>query len=229
MKSFNEEAMEAIVAGTAIVSGAAAILSDPPIRVWGGHGVLPLDGDDFVGMDDRGIAQQTSGALGGAAGGITLELSGIDDEAMALLEADELKQAPVIIWRLIFAGDGKTLLDYEVFDRGRVDQVTTSETVGGAAIIRVQVEDPARGLGRRGQRMCSDADQRLINPSDGYFKHTAYAGEKMLYWGGKRPARAGSVLTSNPPGNGYGVGGYAGQGGGVTVGPHTTQTGLFWE
>lgn len=213
MKAFSEEAMAAIVAGTAIVTGAVAIMCDPAVYVWGGPGILPLLGEDYLGLDDRGVAQRTEGALGAAAGGITLNLSGIDPAALELLDADELRQAPAVIRRLIFAGDGKTLLGHHVFDRGRCDRVATVETVGGKAVIRVNVDDAARGLGRSGQRMCSDSDQRLINPADGYFKNTAYAGEKMLYWGGKRPQRAGSALTSNPSGMFPTTGG-AGAGGG---------------
>ena len=89
-----------------------------------------------------------------------------------------------------------------MFDRGRVDTVETVETIGGAAAIVVAVETAARGLGSSGARMRSDADQRLINPTDGYFKHTAFAGEKALYWGGRRPNRAGSALGGSIGGGG---------------------------
>jgi hypothetical protein len=75
-----------------------------------------------------------------------------------------------------------------VFDRGRGDALDTVETIGGPAVVNLAVESAARGLGRSGARMRSDPDQRLINPDDGYFKNTAYAGEKMLYWGGKKPS-----------------------------------------
>jgi len=42
--------------------------------------------------------------------------------------------------------------------------------------------------------MRTDADQRLVNATDGGMRHISYAGQKMLYWGGKVPARAGSAL-----------------------------------
>jgi hypothetical protein len=80
-----------------------------------------------------------------------------------------------------------------VFDRGRLDAVGSDEVVGAAAAISGAVESAARGLGRSGSRMRADADQRLISASDGYFKHTAYAAQKMLYWGGKRPVRTGEA------------------------------------
>jgi hypothetical protein len=110
------------------------------------------------------------------------------------LDADEIKGGAAVMRRLIFASDGKTLLDYDIWDRGRIDAVSTVETIGAGAAIKVSVESAARGLGRSGQRMRSDSDQRLINPNDGYFRKAAYAGEKMLYWGGKKPARTQDVM-----------------------------------
>jgi hypothetical protein len=197
MKSIDPAAMTAIEAGEAIVTGAAEILCDPPLRVWGGYGPITIDGEVYQGLGDRALAQQTAGAIGGVAQGLTLSLSGIEAEALELLEADEIAAAAVVIRRLIFACDGKTLLDAHVFDRGRCDEVNSEEVIGGKAAIKVNVESAARGLGQRGGRMRSDSDQRLIDATDGYFKNTGYAPEKMLYWGGKRPHRIGSVMGAD--------------------------------
>jgi hypothetical protein len=138
--------------------------------------------------------QVAGGALGDAAQNITLTLSGIDPETAALLDATGLGSAPAVLWRLIFDQAGITLLDAQVWQRGRLDTILREEEIGAAAAIRAQIESPAKGLGRRGARMRSDADQRLIDPADGFFKNVSYAGEKTLYWGGRRPARAGSAL-----------------------------------
>jgi hypothetical protein len=196
--------MTAIEAGEAIVAGAAEITprdAGTVIRVWGGYGVLTIDGNDYQPLGDRAFAQQTSGAIGGVAQGMTLVLSGIEPEALALLDADEVKGASVRIIRLIFASDGKTLLDANTFDRGRGDALNSVETIGGSAAINYAVESAARSLGRSGARLRSDPDQRLISSTDGYFKNTAYAGEKSLYWGGKKPSRAGTAVSSPPTGS----------------------------
>ncbi len=206
MKTIATDAMTAITAGEAIVTGAVKITPrDPlldPIFVWGGYGVITIDGDDYLPLGDRGLAQQTAGALGGVAQGMTLALSGVESAALALLDADEVKGASVVVYRLIFASDGKTLLDNHVFDRGRGDTIETDESVGGPSTINFAVESTARGLGRSGARMRADFDQRLINPDDGYFKATAYAAEKMLYWGGKKPARTGDATGGSTGGFG---------------------------
>lgn len=161
------------------------------LRVWGGGGPIEIAGEIYQGIGDRGLAQQTAGAIGGVAQGLQLGLSGIEPEILEHFDGDEVKGASVVVRRLIFGSDGKTLLDASIFDRGRVDAVDTSEVVGGAAAIILAVETAARGLGSSSARQRSDSDQRLISATDGYFKNTAFAGQKKLYWGGRRPVTAG--------------------------------------
>ncbi|MBB5987438.1 hypothetical protein [Sphingobium lignivorans] len=196
MKSFSTAEKAAMEAGTAKVGGAVQILCDDPVRVWSGEGTLPIAGDGYTGIGARGMAQVTGGAIGSAAQGITLSLSGIEPAAIALLDAPGLKNAPVTIWRLIFDGTGTQFLGAHVFRRGRVDTVASNEVVGGEAAIHVAVEGSARGLSRRGGRMRTDADQRLIDSTDGGFRRVSYAGKKMLYWAGRKPAMASSALPS---------------------------------
>lgn len=194
MKSFSDPAMAEIIAGTAVESAAVEILCDPPVRAWRGYGTLSLPAGDFDGVGSQGFVVTSNGALGGSAQNITLALSGIEPAVLELLDADELRGAPAVIWRLIFKGDSKTLLDAQPFQRGRVDQVPVEAVIGGAATISVMIETAARGLGRRGGRMRSDADQRLIKANDGSFKNASFAGMKTLYWGGPMPVAAGTAL-----------------------------------
>ena len=203
MKTLSPAALAALDAGEALVSGAVEIACDPPVRIWGGYHQLPLEGRVFEPVGDRGLAQVMGGALGDAAQDITLTLSGIEPAALELLDANGLSGAPAILWRLIFDQSGNTLLDYHVWASGRCDTMPTEEDIGATAAIQVRLETAAKGLGRRGMRMRSDADQRLIDPADGFFKNVSFAAEKQMYWGGRRPARAGSVL----PGGGGGGGG----------------------
>lgn len=202
MKVIAAAALNALADGTAIVVGAIEVTADPPLRIWGGNGPITFDGRTFVPIGDRSLVQVAGGALGGAAQGITLTLSGIEPEVLELLEADEVAQAPATLWRTIFAGDGQTLLDAHVWSRGRLDQLITEEDVGGMASLSALLETAARALGRRGARMRSDADQRLIKSNDGFFRNVAYAGEKMLYWGGRKPTTAGAAIGGTSSGGG---------------------------
>ena len=194
MKIFADAAVDAMEAGTAIVSGALDIACDPPLRVWGGHGTLELEEGVFEGVGDRGLVQVSGGAIGGSEQNITVSLSGVDPDTLTLLEADEVRDAPAVLWRLIFDGSGTQMLDAHVFRRGRLDQLITDEAIGGQATISAQIEGAARGLGRRGGRVRPAAGQRLGNAAGGGVRAVSYAGKKMLYWGGQRPATAGSAL-----------------------------------
>ena len=148
--------------------------------------------DSFIGLSHREIGIASSGTLGGLAQNITLSLSGIDPAVLELLDATDLRGAPVTIWTLIGDSTGRQILDSYVHRRGRVDRVPVEETAGGTATIEVEVETAANGLGRKTGRLRSDADQRLIKSDDGSMRAVTYASEKVLYWGGERPARAGS-------------------------------------
>lgn len=206
MKVLAPAALAALEAGDAIVAGAVEIAGDPVLRIWGGYTDLTFDGRTFEGIGDRGLVQVTGGALGDAAQNIELILSGIDPETLALLDAAEISRAPAVLWRLIFDASGTSLLGFNVWARGQLDTLERQEEIGGTASIRARLETAARGLGRRGGRMRSDADQRLVDAADGFFKNVSYAGEKTLYWGGRRPSRAGSSLPGS--GGGFGGGGF---------------------
>jgi hypothetical protein len=74
-----------------------------PLRLWGGYGPITIDGHEFQGVGDRGFVQQTAGAIGGVAQGMTIGLSGIEPNALALLDdAADFRGAGVVIYRLIF-------------------------------------------------------------------------------------------------------------------------------
>jgi hypothetical protein len=168
-----------------------------PIRLWGGYGDLDLPSDagtsTYHGIGDRSLGQQISAAIGGTAQNLTLTLSGIEPAALALLDPSEVKGASAVVRILFFDSAGKTLLGAYVYTRGRVDELKTSEVVGGAASIQLSVEGAARGLGRRGGRARSDADQRLVSSTDGFYRVVSAAPKKTLYWGGKTPSIGGSL------------------------------------
>jgi hypothetical protein len=171
------------------------IEGDGIIRLWGGYGDKELPSDDgvsvFHGIGDRGLVQQTTASIGGSAQNLTLSLSGIEPAALEVLDPSEVKGAAAVVRRLIFDSAGTTLLGAYVYTRGRVDELKTSEVVGGSATIELSIEGAARGLGRRGGRIRSDADQRLVSPTDGFYRVVSAAPKKTLYWGGKKPSTIG--------------------------------------
>lgn len=194
MKSFPPEALMALQLGLAQIGGAIEILTDEPVRAWSGLAPIELGGNAFIPLGHRELGIARGASLGSPAQNMTLTLSGLQPELIELLEATDLRSAPVVLWIVITDASGRNLLHAFVDERGRVDRVPVKETPGGTASITLEVEKAARGLGRKTGRLRSDADQRLIKDTDGAFRSVAYAAEKVLYWGGERPARAGTVL-----------------------------------
>lgn len=204
MKTYSEAAQAALDAGTALAIGAVHLeLTTGPWRVWGGYGDLVLDGQTFKGIGDRGLVSVSAGQLGAAEQGATLALSGVDPEALALVDTLSVRGAPAVLWELLFDASGVTLLSANVWLRGRCDRMPIEDEVGGEAKITLMVEGAVRGLGRRSGRRRTDADQRLIDGGDGGFKAVAYAGEITLNWGGKPPQRAGAALGTYAPVTGH--------------------------
>lgn len=196
MKDFGDAARMAIQENRALSVGAIRIDTQPdPLRVWGGYGDLEIDGETYVGIGDNGLVSVTSAALGGAEQNITLEMSGVDPEVLALYDMTSLRRAAVICYRLVFDSSGQTLLAAPVYSRGRLDQAPKEETAGGTATVRAMVETAARGLGRGGGRMRSLADQSLVDPADDGMKSVSYAGQTTIYFGGKVPSTVAQTIT----------------------------------
>lgn len=208
MKSFSPEAQAALAAGDVLVSGAVRIDTSPdPILLWGGHGEIALpsatapgETEIYKGIGDRGVAQVSGGQLGGTEQGAQLVLSGVDTDIVAATDLSVLRGRGVILWRLIFNGAGSQLLHAAIYLRGRTDRANTVDVPGGTSTLTLGIEGASRGLGRRSERMRSDADQRLIDPDDTGLRRVSYAGEKTIYFGGKPPVRAGVAFQGSGPG-----------------------------
>jgi hypothetical protein len=195
MRTISGAAQAALVSGEVIEAGAFAVMTASPVGYWGGDGDLVIDGVTHVGLGDRFMLLETGGSLGGEEQGAEVTLSGVDADVEVLRALSGLRNAPVVCRRLIFNGTGSTLLEAEVRIRGRVDQLPGEEAPGGESVLRLKIEGAARGAGRRGGRMRTDADQRLVNGLDGGFRRISHAGEVTLYWGGKPPERATTAMV----------------------------------
>lgn len=202
MKTFPSNAKAALRSGRITVSGAVRLATPAPVRLWGGYGPITLVGEAYQGVGDTGLVEVSAGALGTAEQGAQLTLSGVDPDIAGAVDQAALRGVGVVLWRLIFDGPGSTLLHAAPFLRGRVDKVDLTETSGGTSTLIVAVEGAARGLGRRSERMRTDADQRLISPTDSFFARVSYAGEKTIYAGGRPPERAGVLLGGRDVGDG---------------------------
>lgn len=192
MKTYSSQTLDALDAGAVITVGAVKIETEAGFRVWGGDGLLDLDGETYIGIGDRGLVQATASQLGGSEQSLELILSGVNSDVVPIIQAARIRNAPATVWRLLFNASGSTLLAAHKFRRGRVDALPIEDTPGGLAKITARIEGAARGLGRQTGRLRSDADQRMVDASDGAFQWVTQAPLRSLAWGGKPPARISS-------------------------------------
>ena len=213
MKSISSTAITALSNGDAIDVGAVRIGTTSPVCIWGGYGSITLPSgpgganETYDGIGDRGLVQIIGTALGSSEQNITLTMSGIEPDVLSLLNAAGLQGAICQVWLMIWDGAGQTMLDAQIFAAGRLDTISVGDVIGGTATVSANVETAARGLGRSGQRLRTDADQRLISAGDNAFQAVSFAGNKTLYWGGQRPTSA-STLGWTPLNSPASYGGY---------------------
>lgn len=202
MKTIDATALAALAAGTAVVTGAVSFATSPAAHVWGGFGNIAIGGDTYVGIGDAGTVIPVSFEVGGVESGVKLRLSGITDEVIALLAAEDLRGVAVVVRRLIFDAAGTTMHDSSVYFRGRCDEVSLQDVPGGESVATFDIEGSARGLNRSGARFASDNDQKLISATDNSFEAIATSPTKTLYWMGEGPKRAGQAVNGGITGIG---------------------------
>ena len=202
MRLIADAALKALDNGTARIGTAFTIDTSETLRAWTGHGYWEHEGELFEPLGDSEIGITSGASIGGVAQNLSLSLSGIEPEIFALLDAQDARQAPVVVWTQLWDSSGENLLDAFVHRRGRIDRLPITETSGGTSTVTAEIESPARGLGRKTGRLRSDADQRLIDENDGSMRGVSFAAEKTLYWGGRRPSRAGNAVGGNARYNG---------------------------
>jgi hypothetical protein len=96
-------------------------------------------------------------------------------------------QRPVVISRAYLDDAGAVLHILPRF-AGFLDAAPVSDEANGTASMTLSAESNNRELQRATERVRSDADQRLVSATDGFFKHTtASAVDSNIYWGRKGP------------------------------------------
>lgn len=189
MRAFNASTLALLASGRAASRG--LILFDFPSGLygfWDGVGSLVVSGVTYRGAGGiiRSDAVGLSGSLSSSP--LTLTLSSIPQTelspgVLATIEAEQYHQRPVTLSRAYFDPATRALISVERMLRGYVDQMVHEEQPGGEALLSCIIETRGRDVTRRGYRVRSDADQKLIAASDGGMRHAAVAGNQDFYWG----------------------------------------------
>lgn len=165
------------------------ILFDFPSGLWGfwsGAGSLVFEGVTYVGagslLDLSDIRQSTELA----AIKISLTLRAIPNtdltpDILATIEQEQYHQRPVRLMTAFFDPDTEALLSVEVMVRGIVDRIVHND--GDGATLECQIETRTRDITKSGYRVRSDADQKMLDPTDDGLRHVATVHTETIYFG----------------------------------------------
>lgn len=183
MKTLASDALTALDAGRFGVR--ALCLFDLPSGRWGifdDQYDLSYDGDTYIGASGRFQLQLPPGAADLSVRGLTVTLSALDSAALAWVQDQSYRQRPMFASVAILGTDG-TILAVQRWFTGFVDTVLWQERIDGQARLVIRCESASRELDRSGARTRSDADQRALDPDDGFFKHTVGSISTEYQWG----------------------------------------------
>lgn len=115
--------------------------------------------------------------------GLTLELISGDAStiSLALDDADIVQGTPLTIRTAILSLTDYTILDAPIEWVGTLDTMTIAED-GTQCVVRVTAESKAVDLLRGTPMMYSDADQKTVNGTDGFFKYVIDQIDKPIVW-----------------------------------------------
>jgi hypothetical protein len=116
---------------------------------------------------------------------VEIELSQISEHIQQLIRGYEPKQARIELHRG-FVDPKSGLLVSPAVPRfaGFIDEIEiTTPEQGGEGAVSVTCTSHTQEITRSNPATRSDADQRLRDADDGFFRHVALIGEQNIYWG----------------------------------------------
>ncbi|MEI6158374.1 MAG: hypothetical protein WCP77_00960 [Roseococcus sp.] len=170
-----------------IVSRTVAIEMDFPsgmVRVNGSPSDFQILGNTYLGIGGLGGISATEESAELRAYGLTLSLSGIPRDMVAVALGQAYQGRRVTVWEVIFdTTSWAVLADPVVVFRGRMD--TMDVRLGETATIIVKAENRLADWERPRIRRYTDEDQQQAYPGDRGFRFVSATAEKEIVWPGK--------------------------------------------
>lgn len=185
MRSLSSEALAALDSGRFATRCLlkVTIPDEDPFCIWDDLGTLVVDGDTYEGKAGRFAVQASVSGQDMSIRNLDVTLSGLDNEVVALIDAQPWHQQPILIQRAVIATDTPAVIHVMPEFSGALDQMFWREQTDGTSTLVFRCESASRELSRQGVRTRSDADQRERDASDGIFKFAASAVNTSIDWG----------------------------------------------
>lgn len=192
-------AVLAAVQAEVVVRTAAVELDFPSgvVRLNGSPADIAIAGETYLGIGGLGGISASEESAELRSYGLTLQLSGIPRDAVALALAETYQGRRATVWEVLFHRDAYTVLaDPVIVFRGRMD--TMKVTLGATATVVVSCENRLSDWERPRLRRYTDEDQQDLHPGDRGFGFVSATADKEIVWA----PRSGGGGSSGPGTNG---------------------------
>ena len=188
MRQIEQGALDTLDAGRIARRNLVLFELDSNFGFWDDVYDITFDGNTYVGGAGKFTISALPSVNDMSVQGVSITFSGLDTDALVMTETEDYHQRPVSVYLALMDQAGG-FLSVKRWFTGVTDQAVRREQAGGDATLTVRAEPISRELGRSGARVRSDADQRLIDADDGFFRHVASAASQKIYWGRKGPQK----------------------------------------
>lgn len=155
---------------------------------WGGHGPITVNGINYVGAGSLIEISQMNLGADLAASPLTVTLRALPETALtpdvlATIDNYGYKNRPAHLSLAYFDPVAGVIVTAFQWWQGYIDIIEHSQTVGGNYTLIGHLEPLSLDHSRIGYRMRSDADQKLIDPSDRFFEHAGTTATMRIQYG----------------------------------------------
>lgn len=151
------------------------------IRVWTGVGNLSWDSQTWTGVGTLGGISDISEAKGTEAPGVTLQLSGIPSEMLALALDDAYQGYPAKIYQAMFDAAMAVIVDPVLVFSGRMDVMQITDA-GQTGTIDLTCESHSIDLDRKRVLRYTHEEQQRLFAGDLGLEFVAAMQDKPIYW-----------------------------------------------
>lgn len=166
-----------------LVNRTMAVALDFPsgIARWNGSTLdIVIGGNTFLGLGVLGSIGVIEEGAETRAYGLTVGITGVPRDAVALALTQEYQGRAATIWEVQLDANGVPIGTPVIVFRGRMDQM--SVTLGDAASVTVRLENRLADWDRARVRRYTDEDQKRLFATDKGFEFVTATVDKDIVW-----------------------------------------------
>lgn len=154
-----------------------------PLRMWSGVGDKVWAGQTWVGLGDMAGISAIDETSEIAATSVTFTLSSVPSSLRALALQARYRGRECRLWLAIFTADFSAITGTIQIFAGRMNTMSIAAASDTLSQLTLQAESRLVDLRRARPSRYTDAEQRLLDPTDTGLSRVAKLAERPLHWG----------------------------------------------